>query len=295
MIKIALKALEKAGLADCTPIFHQTSENTTFIIKKGSIPFYTLRISRRGYRTYSQLRAELEWLGAIKDTDFAKPVSKILDIDGYYCIFFEYIEGKMPSYNSESVLFNIGKIAAKLHKFADISLDRPIWNIENMTGEKGLWGNWRENKELTYKDRDIIEKALDIADKNIKNYHTKKYGLIHADLRITNIIQGDKYYAIDFDDCGYGYFMQDIAAALSFMENSENIEALKLAWFKGYEEISPLDAKDKETADHFMLLRRIQLLAWVTSHKYSEYVRSISKGFAGESVSIAYDYLNKNS
>ncbi len=288
------KALEKMGFTDCTPVFHQTSENTTFIIKKEDIPLYTLRISRKNSRTPSQLEGELKWMKAIKGVNMAEPISEILDIDGYFCVFFKYIDGEMPSYNDEEVLYNIGKIAAQLHKFADMRLDRPVWSIENMTGRNGLWGDWRKNDELTYKDREVIEKALSIAAEKIKEYDSPKYGLIHADLRITNIIQNDKYYAIDFDDCGYGYFMQDIAAALSFMENSENIEALKSAWFRGYEEITPLDTRDREIADSFILLRKIQLLAWVTSHTDSEYVQGIRKGFGAKSVATAVTYLNKS-
>lgn len=287
MIKIAEKALEKTGLTDCTPFFHMTSENTTYIIKKENIPLYTLRISRKGYRTRSQLEAELKWLGIIKGVSYAQPVSGVLDIEGYFCVFFRYIEGKMPEYNDENALYNIGRTAALLHKYADICLDRPLWNIENMTGRKGIWGDWRENTELSGKDIDIIEKSLSIAENNISGYCSRKYGLIHADLRVTNIIENNGLCVIDFDDCGYGYFMQDLASALSFMENSENIEALKNAWFMGYETVSPLDDKDKKIADSFILLRRIQLLAWVTSHTDSEYVRGISRGFGIKSVCTA--------
>lgn len=293
MIKIAEKALEKIGRTDCTPFFHQVSENTTYIIKKNNVPLYTLRISRKGYRTFSQLASELKWIETLYGIDIAKPVSRVLDIEGHFCIFFEYINGKMPKYNDENTLYNIGRISARLHKFADIRLDRPVWSLENMTGPRGAWGNWRENDELTDKSRDIIEKALGIAAKLIDNYISDKYGLIHADLRITNIIENDRYFAIDFDDCGYGYFMQDMAAALSFMEGSDNIEKLKAAWIKGYETISPLNDEDKYIADAFILLRRIQLLAWVTSHTDSEYVTGIRPGFGKESTEIALRFINK--
>ncbi len=293
MIKIAEKALEKAGFKDCTPVFHQTSENTTYIIIKENVPLYTLRISRKGYRTRSQLESELEWLSMIKGVSYAQPVSRILEIEGYFCVFFRYIEGKMPEYNDEWALYNIGKTAALLHRFAYADLDRPVWSMENMTGKKGIWGDWRENTELSQEDIDLTERALSIAENNIRSYDSKKYGLIHADLRITNIIENGKYYAIDFDDCGYGYFIQDLASALSFMENSQNIEALKNAWFMGYETISALCDEDKEIADTFILLRRIQLLAWVTSHTDSEYVRGIRTGFGKESVKTALRFVNK--
>ena len=80
MKTIVKKALEKMGFTDCTPVFHQTSENTTFIIKKEDIPLYTLRISRKNSRTPSQLEGELKWMRAIKGVNMAEPISEILDI-----------------------------------------------------------------------------------------------------------------------------------------------------------------------------------------------------------------------
>ena len=41
------------------------------------------------------------------------------------------------------------------------------------------------------------------------------YGMIHADLYPENVLfKSGKAYPIDFEDCGYGYWMWDIAIAL---------------------------------------------------------------------------------
>ncbi len=45
---------------------------------------------------------------------------------------------------------------------------------------------------------------------------TCRWGLIHADLRPSNImIDGADLTVIDFDDCGFTWFLDDFASALT--------------------------------------------------------------------------------
>lgn len=269
------------------------SENVTYIAYKNGIPKYTIRISRPLYRTLSELQSEIDWLLLLQKTDM--PVPKPAEINscyvnkikGHYVVVFKYIDGVMPQYNDCNVMYEAGRLAALLHKSTKPeNADRPIWSVENMTGINGLWGNWRENGQLNERDKNIIENKLNKIKEKINNYKTNKYGLIHIDLRMTNIVMGDKCYAIDFDDCGYGYYIQDLASALSFVEDSDKLEELKEAWYKGYEEISSLTDEDKAIADSFIILRRIQLLAWITSHKDSDYVKTVCEGFVERTMEI---------
>ncbi|MCS6762501.1 MAG: phosphotransferase [Candidatus Devosia symbiotica] len=55
------------------------------------------------------------------------------------------------------------------------------------------------------------------------------YGLIHADMRLGNLlVDSDQVSLIDFDDCGF-CFTYDFAAAVSFHETNSAIPALKAA------------------------------------------------------------------
>lgn len=280
--------------------FIHLSENATYVVYSDDKPLYTIRISRSDYRTMSQLESEIAWLNIIKNTDIPAiiPVDimgrYVNYIDGYFVTLFEYIDGEMPEYNDINVMYECGRLAALLHNSVKPDyIDRPVWSIDNMTGENGLWGNWRLNSELTEDDIILIDNIIEESKLKINDYKTNKYGLIHIDLRMTNLIKSDKFYAIDFDDCGFGYYIQDLAAALSFMETSDNIDELKSVWYKGYEEISFLTDEDKAMADTFIFLRRIQLLAWITSHCESDYVKTVSKGFVKETMKFVKNYNTK--
>lgn len=290
--KIAEITTEYLG-NEYVPKFCCMSENTTYIVYKNLMPKYTIRISRPNYRTKSQLQSEIDWLLILNKENM--PVIEPVKINNkyinkfhnYYVAVFKYIKGDMPKYNDANIMYEAGKLAALLHISPKPQKpDRPVWSVENMTGMNGLWGNWRENTLLKNEDKKIIEKKLNKIKSNIDNYKTDKYGLIHIDLRMTNLIMGKKYYAIDFDDCGYGYYIQDLASALSFMEDSDKLDELKNAWYKGYEEVSNLSHNDKNIADSFIILRRIQLLAWITSHKDSDYVKTVSDGFVERTMSL---------
>src|SRR5699024_907824 len=94
-----------------------------------------------------------------------------------------------------------------------------------------------------------------------------RWGLIHGDLRLANLLihDGDTR-VIDFDDCGLGWYVHDFATALSFIEDHPNRPELTQAWLQGYRRHRELSADDEAEIPTFVMLRRMQLLAWIGSH-----------------------------
>jgi len=66
------------------------------------------------------------------------------------------------------------------------------------------------------------------------------FGLIHADLVPENVLfkAGDAY-PIDFEDCGYGYWMDDIAVALCPWVWGEDWERMRDAFREGIPGFAP--------------------------------------------------------
>ena len=49
----------------------------------------------------------------------------------------------------------------------------------------------------------------------------ERFGLVHADLRLANLlVEDEKVNVIDFDDCGYSWFMYDFGTAVSFIDRT---------------------------------------------------------------------------
>ncbi|MEL0058294.1 MAG: phosphotransferase, partial [Alphaproteobacteria bacterium] len=96
---------------------------------------------------------------------------------------------------------------------------------------------------------------------------------------------------IDFDDCGFGWFMYDFAAGISFMEEHPQVPALREAWLDGYRAVRPLAREDEVEIDSFIMLRRMALLAWTGSHAGTDLARSQAPHFAAGTARLAEAYL----
>lgn len=89
-------------------------------------------------------------------------------------------------------------------------------------------------------------------------------GLIHADLHYENFLFHDgAARAIDFDDCGWGAFLYDLAVPLSELEGRSNYEALRDALLDGYARQRPLPHGYDNHLRALAILRRAQLIVWI--------------------------------
>ncbi len=74
-----------------------------------------------------------------------------------------------------------------------------------MVGAQGHWGNWKHAPHLDQADHAVVEEAIARISTELCQYGASedRYGLIHADLRLTNLLLQDQQIGvIDFDDCG---------------------------------------------------------------------------------------------
>jgi Ser/Thr protein kinase RdoA (MazF antagonist) len=85
------------------------------------------------------------------------------------------------------------------------------------------------------------------------------FGLIHADLHHRNVLfHKGIAAAIDFDDCGYGHWLYDLAVPLTALQRRPDYRALREALLSGYRERRSLSGEQEGLLDTFMALRQIQ-------------------------------------
>lgn len=294
------------------------SENATYMVKnkKTNENAGVLRVSRPGYHTRSELESEMNWLRQINDytplvvanpingTD-GKPVQQVTGSDGnvYHCIICDYLPGSEPDESDASKIVKdfevLGETTAYLHRQASIwngtkSIDRIEWTYDNIIGQTAAWGRWQDFSDMTPEAEEILERACRIIEKRLKRYgrNPNNWGLIHADLRLANIlVDGDAIKVIDFDDCGFGWRLHDLASSISFIEHKEIVPKLINAWLKGYKKVMPFTDTDFEEIDTFILMRRLQLMAWLASHKDSGPVAELSAGYLDGTLRLTERYV----
>lgn len=194
----------------------------------------------------------------------------------------------------------IGAITAKLHLHAmswnaDNSLPRFHWDIEDMFGDTSRWGDWSKNPVLTESQKEIFSQTVAIGCKRLEKYGKKpdRYGLIHSDLNINNIlVDGDQVKILDFDDCGYGWFLFDLSTAV--LEYDTNLSEMTRAWLDGYETVRPLSPEDLEEVDTFIVLRKIVRMGWIASHWDNDTVKRVTDRYYTETEKLARAYCETN-
>lgn len=303
------------GLSEETSVELLTiSENATF---KAFDPLgdknLILRVHRPGYHTRAEIESELSWIRALRQSavvDTPAPLSTITG--GLIASFrakdekrdvvaFEYVAGKEPETDASLIdgFRRLGGISARLHLHAK-RWDRPVnflrktWDFDAMLGERQLWGDWRAAMGLTPQGEALLGRACIKIQQKLNDYgmEQERFGLVHADLRLANLLEeGDKLAVIDFDDCGLSWFMYDFAAAISFIEEDPLIPDLQQAWIEGYRAYAPLSQEDEAMFPTFIALRRILLTAWLASHSETPTAQELGAGFTEGSLRIAERYL----
>ncbi len=298
------------------------SENATYLVydPETDEKLCVLRVGRPGYHTREEYESEIGWLRQINDYTPLKVANPIVAADGstiqeikdefdgehitFYCIATEYLSGTTLENDKDprstvKHFETLGEITAYLHRQTNIwngakDIKRFHWNSENMIGPEAIWGDWHAYPDIPLDLEKKIKRCCDIIVQRLERYGKtpENYGTIQADLRDTNIIvEGQTIKVIDFDDFGFGWHVHDLASALSFIEERDEVPDLVNAWLDGYRKVMPFTDTDFAEIDTFILQRRIQMLAWMGSHRDSTPVQGYMQGYLEGTEQLVDRYL----
>lgn len=314
---VAKMALRQYPLSD--QVQHRMitlSENATYLVQDPGTEWSgILRVHRENYHDRQAIESELDWLEALaRDTDVTtshpvrtKTGERVVTVEHggveRYAVMFELMPGIHPDatvIRSKS-FETLGAITAHLHQQAKhwvppASFKRFAWDWQHTLGESPRWGRWQDGA-VQKEDIEEFSVAVEEMRQRLEAYGTgaERFGLIHADLRLANLlVEGDHVSLIDFDDCGFGWFMYDFGAAVSFMEDHERLLEFQWAWVSGYRSVAELPEEDLAMLPTFVLLRRFMLTAWLGSHGHSEEMRDMGERFVNGTRRLTKAYLANN-
>ena len=213
---------------------------------------------------------------------------------------FSFLAGAEPS---EAALLEpferLGEVTARLHGHArhwplPQGFVRQTWDFDTMLGCRPIWGDWRAGMGMDAARQAQLQRLADAIERRLRRYGqgADRFGLIHADLRLANLlVEGPTTKVIDFDDCGFGWYLYDLGAALSFIEHRPDVPELVDAWVRGYRRVAPLAAEDEAEIPTFILLRRLLLVAWIGSHAETDLAQSMGEAYTEGSCTLAEQYL----
>ncbi len=293
------------------------SENATFKLTDFDTgELSVVRIHRLNYHSEVNVRSELAWLTALRRDEGVRtprilpgrdgePVVEFDPGDGRgprMCVRFEFLPGTAPAENNLMAEFErLGSITARMHRHAK-SWSRPddftrfSWTYDRAFGPNPIWGDWRTAPGVGKEQHRLLERLQSVLQERLRSYHdNSRFGLIHADLRLANLlIAGEDTAVIDFDDCGFGWYMYDLATALTFIEHTPEVPGLIERWLTGYNSVLPVDARDRREVWTFILFRRLLVLAWIASHATVDIAVQQGADYTEGTCVLAERYLSVN-
>lgn len=307
------------GLDGSQPTLINLSENHTFRLDMPNGDRAILRIHRPHYHTRLAIESELAWMQALRaDTCLFTP-RPIAGRDGNlvqsapftspddvrHMVLFAFENGAEPVVGDDltPVFSQLGALAAQCHAHVErwqppAPFERQIWTAEAILDPDAIWGDWRAGPGVS----GSIRAQLDALDARLRQSLTHygqgkdRFGLIHADMRLANLlVEHGVTRIIDFDDSGFCWFGYDFAAAISFFEDSHTVPALRSAWLEGYRQHRAFTQEDEAMLDTLVMLRRMALLAWIGSHAETELAQSLHASFASVTAELAERYLETGS
>jgi Ser/Thr protein kinase RdoA (MazF antagonist) len=314
--RLAQRAL---GAYGCDPAAEvrllNVSENATYLVEDPDAGPSVLRVHRLGYHTEAEIVSELAWMDALRAEAGVRTPRVLAAADGRRvvtvadeeggqqrsCVRFEFLPGTEPVDDSVEHFAELGEITARMHRHArhwarPADFTRFDWGYDAAFGSQARWGRWQDGIGVGAEEREVLGRLDAALQARLAAFGTGpgRYGLIHADTRLANLIvdDGGRVSVIDFDDCGFSWYLYDVGTSVSFFEHEPQVPGLIDAWLTGYRRSADLPAADEAEIWTFILFRRLLLVAWIGSHRAVEIAQQLGAGYTAGSCDLAETYLS---
>lgn len=283
--QVALAALERYALPEGRLRFVTHGENTTFR-HDGATGSHLVRVHRplrhgRGVDSALAVRSELSWLRAIREeTDLLVPpveaacggaVAPTVEAAGLtrVCSVLGWMEGRILERSARPVhLRRLGEAMARLHAHADAwtpprDFVRIRWDHEAFFGDVMVYGETSAADCWTLLPPELRARCEDVASRSVDLFGAGvDEGLVHADLHLGNaLFHRGGVRLIDFDDCGHGPRLYDLAVALWEQRDEPGYKEYRDALVEGYLSRRDLDVR---RLDDLVAVRQVAFALWFT-------------------------------
>ncbi len=299
MRRVAVRALDAYPLADRELRFIADGENATFRVDATAPDGrdrFLLRVHRparhgRNVNPAAAIGSELDWLTALRaGTDLLVPApfrtldGKLMTVaaspdvpEPRVCSVLRWMDGRVHSAAPRPVhLHRLGSVMARLHNHAGQwrvppGFVRIRWDWETFFGDTMVYGGINAAGAWDLLPDDLRRRFARVASgmRDVMTHlgeDADNFGLIHADLHLDNaLFWRGEVRVINFDDCGFGYWLYDIAVALWELRYRDDYERFRSALIDGYTRHRPLPPGGLAHLDDFIATREVAFGLWYTA------------------------------
>ena len=284
----AEKACNFWGGCNKLPKLIKHRENAVFgVILKNNIKA-ALRLHRPGYKDLTEIKSEMWWTKALAKKGFPVPCpieshkgEDVIQVSSdLVATMIEWVEGapigdaKIPIKGSgKKIYFELGMLLADLHNLTeDLNFPdwfkRPLWDIDGLLGETPNWGRFWESSGLSQEEKYILKLTRNKVKLILQKYKFDgaETLLLHGDAIRENVFNGPNGLTlIDFDDCGYGFPIYDLATATIQSIEDKHYQNRCDAILNGYGKDRYLTDADFGLFPIFSMLRVLATSSWIIS------------------------------
>ena len=261
---LALFLQEKYSLSSNTTCnVLRTGINHTYLISDERNT-QVFRVYSYHWRTRTEILEELKFLSFLKENNVAVsypfPATSgeyIQEIDApegrRYGVLFSYAAGDKIRNLTESNCYSVGRLMAQFHILsANKTLDRIEYNEKSLTQLPYQYA--KKHFSESSEEMKFIKQASERITSTFQQLDARalRYGVVHLDLWYDNmnVDTDSKITVFDFDFCGNGWLLLDIAywaMQLFHVETDKETFRSKLgSFYRGYEEVAPISGEEKE-------------------------------------------------
>lgn len=285
--ELAATALKEYGLPGANPHFLRAGRGK-HIFRVSSpdrggllLRMYAPPVSAKRKRSFSEpaLRSQLLWQESLR-REAGLPVPEPVRTPGgaltaraatqsvpeaRFCVLVSWVPGQTRSAEELSAedMSLTGALVALMHDHAGrytapegFSRPRYDWN-HLFRPSAGLWKRGAE--VYTASEMEVLRAVAERARREMLKLgeDRKVFGLIHRDIHPENLVFGrDGVSVIDFEGCGWGHYLYDLAVTLFRLEDHGNRgAALREAFLEGYQRVRPLSESHQVYLQTFVALR----------------------------------------
>lgn len=293
------------------------SENATYLAQDPhNGAKLVLRMQRPHYHSDAEIQSELDWVAALRGSRLVRTAEPISTKDGQWIYkvedgaivhritAFSFVSGSEPQLKDDLSDWYciLGATTARLHQHSRSwvqpkSFVRKHWDFATLIGSSPHWGDWRLGPGLNTSDIALLEQVQSVIERRCQEYgqSRQRYGLVHCDMRLANLlVDGEDLCVVDFDDCGFSWYLYDFAACISFIEHELCVPQLQRAWLEGYQHVCPLDEADVAMLPYFVMMRRMQLTAWIAGHAETQTAQSMGSAYSRGTAILGRAFLQEH-
>lgn len=269
----------------------QYEDNAVWRVTPPDRASFVARLSVRDGRPAHQQRSEMRWLESLAASRTVAVPEPVTTTGGNYVVPVEvpihdepatlallhWLPGTAePPYRQPGVAQEMGRATAHLHKHAATvpltEFDRPVWDAETILLKGNALTDPVAQEQLGADGVAALRKVTELITPALHEGGQDDRGRIHGDLHRENMIalSGGGIGLIDFDDCGTGHYLLDIATVLSSVhriahKEERAYEEFAHAFLAGYAQVRPLPTGFVRLLEPYLLLRDAFILNFVTA------------------------------